>query len=636
MRTPTDILISIAVLAAGALAATSANAQEAIPFDSLRWDLTGAELSEVGGRLALQGTAVLRDAAFRDGVIEFDLYVTGARSYPGVYFRRSDRKDAEHFYVRPHRAGLYSDALQYTPVVSGISEWQLHNGPGYTAAAVFTEGRWIPVRLEVQGTRARVYVEDLTSPALVIPHLEGPTTSGSISLSGPRDGSAWFSMFRYDTTITTNLGSSPERVMPEGMVRSWTLSQAYPVERVNREAYPSFFALFFAEWKEVDADVRGMVDIADRTARQNANGDLVLARHIFSSDDDQAVTFTFGYSDEIDLFFNGRRVFSGRSRYQGRDPSFLGILGLHDAVSVQAREGLNEILLMVTEYFGGWGFMVQADRELSLKALDHSATEEMWATADTFLTPESVLKDPARDVLYVTNFDVDYARKPEPSGFLSRLSLDGEVLDLHWVEGLNAPTGMDIWQDTLFIAERRHMAAIDLASGTIAGRWPIPDAVFPNDLVIAEDGSIYISDTRAGKPAESRIYRFRDGAFEIFAEGGINQANGLWIHDGWLIVGNTGDGMLKRIELESGRTEEILSLGAGIIDGIRVDAAGNLLVSHWDGKVYRITPDRELLEILDAGPEGWNTADFEFLPEERLLLIPTFLDNRVRAVRILH
>jgi hypothetical protein len=41
-----------------------------------------------------------------------------------------------------------------------------------------------------------------------------------------------------------------------------------------------------------------------------------------------------------------------------------------------------------------------------------------------------------------------------------------------------------------------------------------------------------------------------------------------------------------------------------------------------------------VVEILDALPQGWNTADFEYLPEEGLILIPTFLDNRVRAIRI--
>lgn len=37
---------------------------------------------------------------------------------------------------------------------------------------------------------------------------------------------------------------------------------------------------------------------------------------------------------------------------------------------------------------------------------------------------------------------------------------------------------------------------------------------------------------------------------------------------------------------------------------------------------------------MNATPLGWNVADFEYLPEQSLLLVPTFLDNRVRTVRI--
>jgi len=65
-----------------------------------------------------------------------------------------------------------------------------------------------------------------------------------------------------------------------------------------------------------------------------------------------------------------------------------------------------------------------------------------------------------------------------------------------------------------------------------------------------------------------------------------------------------------------------------------MDGDGSLLVSRWEGQLFRISREGEVLELLDALPQGWNTADFEYLPEEALLIIPTFLDNRVRAIRI--
>jgi len=42
-------------------------------------------------------------------------------------------QDHERVYLRPHRAGLYPDALQYTPTFNGLAGWQLYNGDGCTA-----------------------------------------------------------------------------------------------------------------------------------------------------------------------------------------------------------------------------------------------------------------------------------------------------------------------------------------------------------------------------------------------------------------------------------------------------------------------------------------------------------------------
>lgn len=613
---------------------TGLHGQQAIPFDTLHWDLTQAEVVEVGGRTALQGGAIFKDVEFQDGVIEYDLYLTGSRSYPGVYFRMGEGDHAEHFYVRPHRAGLYPDALQYTPVVAGIAEWQFYNGLGYTAPWDSTEGEWVPIRLEVKGTQARVFVGGSLEPALVIPHLEGHSDSGALALAGPANGTAYFSNFRVRTDVELDFEPAGPRTIPSGAIKAWEVSQAIPLDRVRRGTYPNSFSLFRTEWQTVEADERGLVDIADRTPRVNQEGDLVIARHVFYAREAGEVNLNLGYSDEIDLFVNGRRVFSGSSRYQGRDPSFLGILGLHDQVPIQARKGLNEILLMVTEHFGGWGFMIRADEELTPKPTAHSETEEVWATSDVFLTPESVLKDPGREVLYVSNFDTDFAGKSSPSGFISRLSLNGEILDLNWVEGLNAPAGMAIWRDTLYVAERRDLAAIDLESGMVVNRWPIPDVEFPNDVVGDSDGVIYITDTRSSNSRDARIYRFQDGQFDVVANDGIDRANGLWIHEGGLFVGNSGDGYLKRIDLETWAMEPVFSVGAGILDGIRVDEDGNLLVSRWGGQLFKVGPDGSVVEILNGEGQGWNIADFEYLPEEQLLVIPTFFENRVRAVRI--
>jgi sugar lactone lactonase YvrE len=71
-----------------------------------------------------------------------------------------------------------------------------------------------------------------------------------------------------------------------------------------------------------------------------------------------------------------------------------------------------------------------------------------------------------------------------------------------------------------------------------------------------------------------------------------------------------------------------------VLDGIKVDTDGSYFVSHWEGQVYRVGPDGVPVEVLDLMPEGMNTADFEYIADRRLLIVPTFLGNRVIAYRV--
>jgi sugar lactone lactonase YvrE len=608
---------------------------DTVGFESDRWELVDAELAHRFGKECLSGTAILPDVEFENGVIEVDLAVGEGRSYPGIVFRVQSHADYERFYIRPHRAGLYPDALQYTPIFNQVAGWQLYNGSGYTAAAEIPKNEWIRVRMEVKGSQATVYLGNAGMPALEITQLKHGVSRGSIGVLGPKDASACFSNFSYTVRDDLEFADPPTIETPPGTIMEWEISRPYKTERVNRTSYPGFYAIFGANWQPVAAEAAGLVDIARHTQRSEGGPDLVLARTRIRSDRKQNVKFSFGYSDEVDLFLNGRKVFSGNSSYQYRDPSFLGIVGLHDAVNLTLEQGLNEIFMMVSETFGGWGIMGRLDREFDLPIREHGRTEKVWETADTFLTPESVLYDPERDVLYVTSFDAGFASTPDSTGYLSQLSLDGEIVELEWITNLNAPTGMGIHGDNLYLLERGILTEIDIDRGEIAARYPIPGSDFANDLAIDEQGNIYISDTSPASHIDSRIYRFKNGEFEVWLDGPeINRANGLFIHENTLLVGNSGDGMLKAVDLSDKTIRDIVSLSAGVIDGIRVDTDGNYLVSHWEGQAYVVSPSGHLVEVLNTMDERKNSADFEFIRERSLLLIPTFLGNSVAAYRV--
>ncbi|UCF32949.1 MAG: SMP-30/gluconolactonase/LRE family protein [Phycisphaerales bacterium] len=584
------------------------------------------------GRKGLCGAAYLKDVEFESGVIEVDVAVDGSRSYPGINFRMQSNEEYERFYVRPHRARLYPDALQYAPVFNGVACWQLYHGEGATAGAILPANQWIHLKMEIHGTQARVFVGDGEHPTLTICDLKHGLSKGTIGVLGPRSLSAVFSNFSYRKDDALRFDDPPVAETPPGTIADWQISRGFKADQIDTEVYPYFFTIFYAQWQDVRIEPTGLVNLSRYVRREDPNGDLVFARTIVRSDDKQNVKLSFGYSDDVSIFLNGRKVFAGESGYRSRDPSFVGAIGYKDHVYLPLQKGLNEIFLMVGETFGGWGFMCKADRELLPPIKKHDAATKAWETPDVFKIPESVLYDHRRDVLYVSSFS-RVSAKDADTGFISKVRTSGEIAELQWVTGLDGPCGMAIVGDRLYVVEgfRHNLVEIDIESGEILQRHNIPGATFLNDVAADDAGNLYISDTSRA-PEDPDLYKFKDGKWELWRQTDeIHRANGLFVHGGLLLVGNTGDGCFKAVNLDDGTVRTITSLGAGVVDGIRVDPAGNYIVSHWEGQVYRISPEGDVVEILDTMAEGLNNADFELIKEKNLLVSPTFMGNKVVA-----
>ena len=612
---------------------------ETIKFDSTKWEFKNVEIKKHLGREALLGSAILKDVEFENGIIEVDIAVTGARSYPGIIFRLQSENNYEKFYIRPHRAGLYPDALQYTPVFNKVAGWQLYNGEGFTAGSTIPTNQWFHLKIEISGKQARVFLNNSEKSSLVINDLKHGYSKGSIGLNGPKNGSANFSNFSYQVMNDFKFEAPPEIKKIEEILTDWELSKPFKASKIDIElvSYPRFYQIFSAGWQKVKSEPNGLVDIAKYAKRTKGGPDCAMARTIVRSDKKQLVRLNFGYSDEITVFLNGKKLFYGMSAYKWRDPSFLGIVGLNDAVFLELENGLNEIYFLVKENFGGWGFMAKTDSPLKAPNRNHEKLTKVWETEKVFLTPESVLYDPEHEILYVSSFDNRYKKNATPeeyTGFISKVKLNGEIENLKWITGLHAPCGMGIFNNKLYTVERGNLVEIDIEAGKITNRFPIPDSDFLNDLAIDKNGNIYMTDTRPSSNPDSRIYRFKDGRIKIWLAGEeINWANGLYYYDGKLLVGNSGDGFLKSVDIKTKKVEKITCLGAGIVDGIRVDSEGNYLVSHWEGQTYLISPKGKIVELMDTIGDI-NNADFEFIKEKNLLLIPTFVENRVVAYQL--
>ena len=256
--------------------------------------------------------------------------------------------------------------------------------------------------------------------------------------------------------------------------------------------------------------------------------------------------------------------------------------------------------------------------------------KRVWSTEPVFKVPESVNYDPQKNVLIVSNINGKPSAK-DGNGFLSLLSLDGKVLKLKWVSGLNAPKGAALVGRKLYVADIDQVVVVDVERANIVKRIPFPQAGFLNDVAADAHGTVYVSDT-SGK--NSVIYRLRDDKPEVWLRAPlVRNPNGLAVAGNTLYVGNTGDGTLLRVDLDTKRTSVVAKVGFGI-DGLKPANREGFVLSDWVGNVFFLKGDGTLVHLLKPTRKNVNAADIEYLSDRKLVLIPTFFDNRVVAYRL--
>ncbi|WP_234735849.1 SMP-30/gluconolactonase/LRE family protein [Tellurirhabdus bombi] len=254
---------------------------------------------------------------------------------------------------------------------------------------------------------------------------------------------------------------------------------------------------------------------------------------------------------------------------------------------------------------------------------------KVWETDTTLRVPESVLYNPKDGFIYVSNID----GKPDGldgNGFISRLTIDGKIEKLKWVVGLNAPKGMGIYNNRLYVTDLHRLVAINLTNGQAENTWDATDEKpFLNDVSIAKDGTVYVSDNRNNK-----IYRLKDKQWGVWMEGGqLDNPNGLLVVGKKLMVGSTKIGALQALDIET-KTIMKIADGMGNTDGIVTDGKKNYFVSDWNGQLFYITAEGQKQQMLDSREQKTNTADIDYIANRKLLIVPTFFKNQVVAYRV--
>jgi hypothetical protein len=222
---------------------------------------------------------------------------------------------------------------------------------------------------------------------------------------------------------------------------------------------------------------------------------------------------------------------------------------------------------------------------------------------------ESCSYDPVRD-LYIAPSVGNRGPDFENDGYVSLINPDGSVHTLKWIgetrDGLtlNDPLGSDVANGFFYVVDGNVVRWFDLVSGSPQGSQVIDGGVRFNDLEVADDGTVYMSQTGAEDGSiPERVFRMTpDGESSIFVDGApLSRPNGIAFDlDGNIVVVNIGsaDVLTFSPDGELLGTEQSIDSGN---DGIVVLEDGTKIVSSVrQGTIARIRPG-EPAEMVASG-----------------------------------
>lgn len=260
---------------------------------------------------------------------------------------------------------------------------------------------------------------------------------------------------------------------------------------------------------------------------------------------------------------------------------------------------------------------------------------------DGFKTPESAKYDPGLDVWFISNINGDPFAEDD-NGFISRLMGDGSMDSLEFIAGgkngvtLNAPKGMAITGDTLWVADVDVVRAFDRRTGAPLANVSLKGkARFLNDVAVGPDG-IYITDSGFGKddkggmghPGPDQIFRVAGGKATLALKNDALAApNGIaWDSAGGRFL--VGPFVGKTVQAWIPGQSSLTPVGEtpGQVDGLEVLGPGRLLLTSWTDSTLDVLENGKLTP---TGGKLPSPADIGVDTKRSRVAIPLLMENRV-------
>lgn len=250
--------------------------------------------------------------------------------------------------------------------------------------------------------------------------------------------------------------------------------------------------------------------------------------------------------------------------------------------------------------------------------------EKLWETKPVFKFAEAAVFEPNGQFLLVSNTDGSPMAK-DGKGSIGKLALDGTVMEVEWVKGLDAPKGIGLYKTRLYVADLADVVVVDVEKGAIVERIPIEGARLLHNIDIDPQGVVYVSDMFTGK-----VHRIEGSTVTTYLEN-LRGPAGVLV-DGADLYVYTGEGLLKA-DAEKKLTTVAKGLD-GRANGIVKVKDKEFILTNWGGIAYYVFADGSNQVLLDTREDRVAAGINLFDPKKRVMYMTTDQHNTVVAFSV--
>jgi sugar lactone lactonase YvrE len=253
---------------------------------------------------------------------------------------------------------------------------------------------------------------------------------------------------------------------------------------------------------------------------------------------------------------------------------------------------------------------------------------------------ESISYDADRDLYVAVNAGIAQETIPN-DGYVSLINPDGTAHTLKWIGvnrnglTLNHPLGSDIINGMLYVADIDTVRWFDMKTGEPKGSVAVPGVIRFNDIEVAQDGTIYATQTGDAQNSDTwRLFKIDPkGVSSVLVRGGpLRQPNGVAFDPkGNIVVVNIGSHDVLTFAPDGKLLTTEQSTDAGN-DGLAILPDGTKYVSSVrQGTVARIRPGQKAEMVASGIPSA---ASMTYDPKRNRLVIPMNDWNAITFVEL--